>query len=147
VHAVLLLDEVEDTGVHAGQHRLHPVLAGQHDHRYRGVDVVDAARDLQAVHVRHVEIAHHHLGDEGGQLVEGLLPAAGGLHLPAVVLHQLRDHLDGDEGVVHQEHAPGGPRLGRELGAGFGPGFGPGGIGIGCEMHCHARGGSPIGRT
>ena len=102
-------------GVHG---HVHLGVAGEHHADDFGVSIADRGEQVDAAHVRHALVGHHHLGRGLVQEFERLGPARRAQHLHLLVAQQALERLEDVHLVVDEENRvlvhgpPGGPNEG-----------------------------------
>ena len=110
-----LRDQPEDLAAVDGlDGDVHLGVAGQHHAHDVGVALAHRGQQVDAAHLGHALVAHHHLHRGGVEQLEGLLGTPGAEHLPRLVaqqaLHRLQDVdlvVDEQDGVAMHGAPPG----------------------------------------
>jgi hypothetical protein len=76
---------------------------GDHHHGCVRPTAANATQQLQPVHLRHAQVAHHERDRRAFQVFEGLLTIAGFEAREAIVAHEVHEHLAQARLIVNNE--------------------------------------------
>ena len=78
-------------------------MSGENDHRHAGVALLDLAKQLQAVHFIHPQIANHQIHFLTSQHAQRFRSALGGDHAIAFADQTHAEQLQQSRIVIHQQ--------------------------------------------